>query len=373
MFKKVLDKVAGKPPAVTDAAPCQKALKLHVGPEAIAPIRATVLQEFQRQANLPGFRKGKAPVDLVARQFAQNIQEETLQRVSRQAIEQAAKDNQLKPVGPFEISKADYTDKGLALEATVEVEPEFTLAAYKGIALTRAPLAVSVEEQTKALASLQESMAKMVPGQEGEEKTRHVPALDDELAKDLGLETLEQLKAHVESKLREQKRAAQAEQLDADLCDQLLKRHAFDVPARLVAHQHERLTREFAVRLLMNGVPEEKVQEELKQFTEQLRTSAERHVKLSFVLDRIAAQEKIDVTQDALLSRLWQVAQRWKKDPAEVRKIFDAKGLWPSVISTIRQEQTTHWLLSQAMIDGVLGGKPAEPALADARAPAAKT
>jgi FKBP-type peptidyl-prolyl cis-trans isomerase (trigger factor) len=73
-------------------------------------------------------------------------------------------------------------------------------------------------------------------------------------------------------------------------------------------------------------------------------------VKLAFILDRIAAQGSITVTQDELVARLWQLAQRWKKDPAEVRKIFDAQGLWPSVVSTIRQENTIAFLLSAAAV-----------------------
>ena len=63
---------------VTDTAPCEKSLRLTVRPETIAPIRSAVLAEFQRQAALPGFRKGKAPTALVERQYAQHIQEETL-------------------------------------------------------------------------------------------------------------------------------------------------------------------------------------------------------------------------------------------------------------------------------------------------------
>ena len=118
-----------------------------------------------------------------------------------------------------------------------------------------------------------------------------------------------------------------------------------------MSRQTERLTRDFKVRLLLSGVPEEKLNEEVAKFTQELRTTAERHVKLTFVLDRIAAQESITVTQDELVARLWQLSQRWKKDPAEVRKIFDAQGLWPSVVSTIRQEKTTAFLLSAAAIE----------------------
>src|SRR3989338_404724 len=144
-------------------------------------------------------------------------------------------------------------------------------------------------------------MTQLVPAGEGKEKERRVPALDDELAKDLGFENLEKLNAHVDAKLREQKQAAQTEALESDLCDALLQRHAFEVPPRLVVKQSERLTRDFKVRLLMSGIVEDKVEEEAKKFTDQLRTSAERQVKLAFILDRIATKESVTVTQDELV------------------------------------------------------------------------
>ena len=336
---------------VTETAPCQKALRLRVAPEAIAPVRAAVISEFQREAAVPGFRKGRAPADLIERQYAQQIRDETLQRATRTALEQAAKEHDLRPVGPFELTAATLTDAdGLALEATVEVEPAFALAPYKGIPLVRGPLEIAPADMAHALASLQDSMTKLVPAAAGGAKERVVPPLDDELAKDLGFETLAQLTAHVEAKLREQKQAAQAQELEAALCDALLSRHTLDVPPRLVARQTERLTREFKVRLLLSGTPEDTLEKELATFTQQLRTSAERHVKLGFILDRIAQQESISVTQDELVKRLWQLAQRWKKDPAEVRALFDAQGLWPSVVSAIRQEKTIAWLESAAAV-----------------------
>ena len=320
MFRKT-PHPAKAPPAssgasVTETAPCQQLVRLRVPPAQILPVRRAVLGEFQRQAALPGFRKGKAPADLIERQYAQDIQNETLHRVTKAAFERAAADHALKPVGPFEVSKADFTEAdGLALEATVEVEPAFALGTYKGLAVTREPLAVTPQELEQALGSLRESMAELVPAapieqtsqgaaQAGEAKQRVVPPVDDELAKDLGFETLEKLKVHVEAKLVEQKRIAQARALEAALCDQLLARHAFEVPPRLVGHQTERLTRDFKARLLLGGLTEEQVAQETVQFTQELRTSAERHVKLGFILDRIAAQESVQVTQDELVKRL---------------------------------------------------------------------
>lgn len=351
--------------AVTADGPCQKSLRLHVGMETIAPVRAAVLGDLQKQATLPGFRKGKAPRDLIEKRYAESLQQETLQRVTQQALEQAAKEYELKPVGPFEIRRADYHETdGLALEATVEVEPEFVLAEYTKIPLRRLPADVTPEDVAKALTQLQESMAQMVPapppsGQAesspqlvgGPAKERQIPQVDDELAKDVGFETLAALRTHVEAKLQEQKRHAQEQALEGALCDALLSRHAFDVPPRLVAHQTERLTRDFKVRLLMSGKAEADVDAEVGKFTEQLRTNAERLVKLSFIFDRIAEREQLSVTQDEIVERLWQLSQRWKKDPGEVRKILDAQRLWPSVVSTIREEKTIAFLVSAAQIE----------------------
>ena len=356
MFRKTASPVqTNRDIVITDAAPCQKSLRIRVGPEAAAPVRAAVLAEFQKEATLPGFRKGKAPAELVERQYATPIHEETVQRLTRQAIEQATREHTLKPVGPFEIRSAHFTDaEGLLLEAAVEVEPVFPLGAYKGIALTSQSTDVTREELERSLATLQESMAQLVPVGTGETKERKLPALDDELAKDLGFENLEKLREHVHAKLREQKRAAQRQAQEAALCEELLKRHAFEVPPQLVSHQTDRLTRDFHVRLLLSGVPEDKVGDEATKFREQLRDSAQRHVKLGFILDHVADAEAMTVTQDEVVKRVWELARRWKKDPAETRKIFDAQGLWPSVISTIRQEKTMALLMSSASINNEL-------------------
>ena len=338
--------------AITDSAPCEKSLRLHVGQEVIAPVRSSVVAECQKEAALPGFRKGRAPIELVNRQYAKAIQEETLQRVTRQALERAAKEHDVRPVGPFEVRRADYQETaGLTLEATVEVEPAFALGEYKGIALKQEAVTVTPADVEKALAGLQESMTQLVPTGEGQPKQRQAPAIDDELAKDLGCESLAKLREHLEAKLREQQRASQARALEGALCDALLARHGFAVPARLVARQTERLTRDFQVRLLLSGVAEAQLQEETTKFTQQLRVNAERHVKLGFILDRIAEQERVAVTQDELVGRLWQLAQRWKKDPAEVKHLLDRQGLWPSVVSTIRQEKTIALVLAAAAIE----------------------
>jgi len=327
-------------------------MHIQVEPDAIRPVRETVVREFQREATIAGFRKGKAPRDLVERKYPEEIREELLRRLTRQAFEQAAEEHKLRPVGPFEVSKLDFDEaRGLSMDAQVEVEPDFKLGDYHGITLKKAAVGVNAEERQQALQRIQESMAELVAAGEGEAKQKRVPALDDELAKDAGFENLQTLSDHVDAKLLEQKQAQQTQDLEQALCDELLKRHKIDVPPRLVANQVERLTRDFQVRLLMGGMSEEQAKEELTKYTEQLATNAERHVKLAFILERIFEQEQLSVTQDEMVERLWKLSKRWGKDPAEVRRLLDAQGMWPSVLSSIRQEKSLNFLMSVAQVE----------------------
>lgn len=333
--------------AVSDKGPCEKSLKITVGKEVIDPIRQEILDGFRKQATLPGFRKGKAPANLIEQKHGKAIQEETVQRATKEALGAAIKEHSLRPVGPFELQRADL-DEGagnLILEATVEVEPDFKLGSYKGISMPKQDEAVSPEEIDKGLVSIQEQMAQMVPKGEGEEKEKQLPAIDDDLAKSAGFENLEKLRTHVEAKLKEQKKTAGAHAKEAALTDELIKRHNFEVPAKLLANQAERLRRDFRARLVMTGIEEKKVDEELGKFSEKLRNNALQNVKLSFILDRIAEKESITVKDQDLLERLWKLSQAWQKDPLEVRKILDERQLWPSVISNIKQEKTMALLM----------------------------
>jgi FKBP-type peptidyl-prolyl cis-trans isomerase (trigger factor) len=70
-----------------------------------------------------------------------------------------------------------------------------------------------------------------------------------------------------------------------------------------------------------------------------------------FLLDRIAEREQVSVTEQELVGRLWELSRRWKKDPAEARRLLDQQGLWPSVLSTLRREKTMAIIKGAAVIE----------------------
>ena len=355
---------------IKQPAPCQYALHIQLGTEQIQPVHEAVVKEMQREALIAGFRKGKAPRELVEQRYPSKIRDETVRRLTQHTLEQVATERKLKPVGPFEVTRVNFEEANrFELEAQVDVEPEFQLAEYRRLPLMHTtPVVVTEEDRAKALAKLQESMAQLVPAstgaganpahtpvEAGEAKRKVVPALDDEFAKDVGFENLQQLTEHLDAKLREQRQAEQAQAREQALCDALVARHRFEVPASLVTKQAQRLEREFQVRLLLSGLPEAQVKDEVAKYTEQLKTNAARHVKLAFILDRIAGQEHLSVTQDEVVERLWTLSKQWGKDPVEVRRVLDAQGLWPSVLSSLRQDNTMKFLLSVSHNEEVHG------------------
>jgi len=72
---------------VENLAPCKKLLRIEVEPAKVDEAFASVTKQFQREANLPGFRPGKAPKEMVVRKYQKDIDDE----VKRQLISDSYK------------------------------------------------------------------------------------------------------------------------------------------------------------------------------------------------------------------------------------------------------------------------------------------
>lgn len=123
-----------------------------------------VLQSFGREARLPGFRPGKAPVDLVEKKYSREAEEETIKSIVPEAFHQAVASHEVAPVSLPTITDVQYkTGQKISFSAEFDSAPEVTLKHYKGIPLKKIPSGVSSEDIEKGLTSLLESRAELVP------------------------------------------------------------------------------------------------------------------------------------------------------------------------------------------------------------------
>lgn len=123
-----------------------------------------VYQEWAGRAELPGFRKGKVPRQVLEAQFAELARQEAAKRLVPDLYRQAVEAEALHPVSVPRVSGIQFgSDEGMTFLATVDVRPSFKVKHYKGIKVTRRPAAVTDDEVNQTLRGLQEQHAEMLP------------------------------------------------------------------------------------------------------------------------------------------------------------------------------------------------------------------
>ena len=142
---------------VTDLSPCRKQLRIEVDAEAVDAKFDTVAKDFRRQAHLPGFRPGKAPLANVMRAYNDKIAEEAKRALMADSYTEALKSNNLKPVIMPEIEELQFGHgKPFQYMATLEVSPAFELPEYTRLEVEKERRSVTDEDVNKGLCTLQE-------------------------------------------------------------------------------------------------------------------------------------------------------------------------------------------------------------------------
>jgi len=116
-----------------------------------------VTKDFRREANLPGFRPGKAPKEMVLRKYEKDIQEETKRKLIAEAYRQAVEEQKLDVLGHPDIEEIQFgRGQPLQFAATIETAPEFELPEYKGLPVRRELQTVTDADMDRALNLLRE-------------------------------------------------------------------------------------------------------------------------------------------------------------------------------------------------------------------------
>src|SRR5262249_32190317 len=122
---------------ITDIGPCLKKLSIEVPRESVENHLQTSLDTLTVEAEIPGFRKGRAPARLLQKRFGSTLKREAKNQIVAQAYSRAVEDNKLKVIGdPTSqmLEKVEIEEgQGLKFEIEVEVMPEFELPTLMGV------------------------------------------------------------------------------------------------------------------------------------------------------------------------------------------------------------------------------------------------
>ena len=147
---------------------CQVELTVTLDADETKAIVKDVEKAFVREAKLPGFRPGKVPIELIRKEFAQGLKQETDRAIFQRNIAAAVKDAALDEVAIADVKDVTFNAEGASFVATIDVKPVFKLPAYKGLKIEKKETAVSDETVQDHLNRLRMAYAKYEDAKEGE-------------------------------------------------------------------------------------------------------------------------------------------------------------------------------------------------------------
>lgn len=170
--------------------------------------------------------------------------------------------------------------------------------------------------------------------------------IDDDLAKKLGLESLERLRGLIKQQIQNQYGNTSRMRVKRQLLDQLDERHKFELPPTMVEREFESIWREVNADLKQSGksfadegTTEEKAREDYRKI-------AERRVRLGLVLSEIGERNKIEVTDDEAQRALQAQLRQY---PGQEKALLDYYRQNPNALASLRapvfEEKVVDYLL----------------------------
>lgn len=152
-----------------ESSPCVMALSVKAEADETKAPYQKVLNVFMREASIPGFRKGKVPLNIIKQKFQKEIAQECQQACFSEFYPKALKESGLDAVNLQNVTDVLFTpETGFSCTALVEVKPTFDLPKYKKLAIKAGDTTVTDEQVTERLESFRKAFAKFEDAKEGD-------------------------------------------------------------------------------------------------------------------------------------------------------------------------------------------------------------
>jgi trigger factor len=149
---------------VASPSPSKRELEIEVAADEVAKEWDKVLLEYASRARLDGFRRGKAPREMVKRLFYSDIKDAVVENLVPRALRESLRTEGISPVGTPLISEAVLREgQPFRFKAVVEVLPGFDLPPYTKVRVPKREVKVGEEEVARSLEELRQKSAEYVP------------------------------------------------------------------------------------------------------------------------------------------------------------------------------------------------------------------
>jgi trigger factor len=143
--------------------PCKRQLVVEAPEEEVRAAWTAACGRVQRDARLPGFRRGKVPLTLVRSRFGDEVRQAVAEALIPAVYRRAVDEAQIRPVEDPEFRELELEEgRPLRFTAVVEIKPAIALGEYRGVTARYSPNPVTDDEVAKTLAALAEQRATLV-------------------------------------------------------------------------------------------------------------------------------------------------------------------------------------------------------------------
>ena len=395
-----------------------------------------VFKKSSNYFNIPGFRKGKAPYQIVEKTYGPEIfYEDTFNEIVPEIYERELEENKIDAVSKPVIDIVQIEKgKDLIFTAIVQTKPEVKLGTYKGIQIKKIEYNVSDEDVEHELTHMAEKNARLVsvdkrpvkagditiidfegfvdgeafeggkaenheltigsnqfiPGFEDqiigmkldeekeitvkfpdeyfseklsgkdamfkvklhEIKTKEMPEINDELAKDISeFDTIEELKASIREKQTEQNEHRAKHETEDEIIKKVCENATVEIPSGMVEGELDNQIKNMESRLSYQGMGFEQYLKMMGKTMEEFRSEnsedAKASVKTRLVLEAISKDAEISASEEEVSKKISEMATNYGKKEEEVK---DNPELIKYVTENLKLENTINFLVENAKI-----------------------
>ncbi len=186
-----------------------------------------------------------------------------------------------------------------------------------------------------------------------EVKEKVLPPLDEAFAKKYGAENLDKLRNGVRRDLENELKYSQTRSIRGQIVRGLLDRVNFDLPETAVAHETRNVVYDIVRENSQRGVARDAIEKQKDEIYSAAARSAKERVKLSFLIQRIAEQENIKVTQEEALQRAQTLAAMYQIPLDKFLKDLQKRNGVVELYDQVAHEKVLAFLEQNARIEDV--------------------
>ncbi|MDR0820119.1 MAG: trigger factor [Endomicrobium sp.] len=180
-------------------------------------------------------------------------------------------------------------------------------------------------------------------------KEKEVPDLNDDFAKDMGTENLEDLKTKVKETVEAEEKHRQDMDIEKQIIEYLLEKNKFEVPQSLVVENKESLVEKMKNYMKRQGASEEYVEKQIELGQEKFREEAEKKTRFSYILNAIFKDENLAVSDADIEEEKSKMKTSNPGRESAVDKYFAEKK--ENIILSLKEQRLFGFLLASANVE----------------------